>query len=136
MGKVIHLKRDRSFLKRRLKTCLYMSVSQWPSTHVAVRGQLAEVSSLLLLHGSRGSNLDHQASTFTHLPKIFFRFICIILKCVYVCGGEGVCAYSSNYPQKPEVSDVPGVGVIGICELPDMGTWNPSQALWKNSMCS
>lgn len=26
MGRVIRLKRDRSFLKRRLKTCLYMSV--------------------------------------------------------------------------------------------------------------
>lgn len=142
MGKVIHLKRDRSFLKRRLKTCLHMSVCVACMCHSVPAcmwqsevNLLKSVLSFYYMVPGDPTWITRQAPLLI-CPRFFFRFICIILKCVYVYGGGGVCAYSSNYPQKPEVSDVPGVGVIVSCELPDMGTWNPSQALWKNSMCS
>jgi hypothetical protein len=35
-----------------------------------------------------------------------------------------VCVYAGRYPQKPPVSELPGAGVTGSCELPCLSAEN------------
>lgn len=38
--------------------------------------------------------------------------------------GRGVCPHTCKHPQKAEELDLPGSGIAGVCELPDVGNKN------------
>lgn len=82
---------------------------------------------LMLLHGLHVSAPQSSRAFIWFLKPIF------ILNCVQQ--GE-VCAFECRCLQRPEVSDLPGAGVSGDCELivPGAGYW--TRVLWKNTICS
>lgn len=42
-----------------------------------------------------------------------------------------ICACVYRYPLSSGVSDPPGIGLMGGCQLPDVGAENEAQALCK-----
>lgn len=56
--------------------------------------------------------------------SLFFYLLIAFLKKNNMCVGVWVYTLEDRCPQKPEASDLPAAAVVGICELPDMGTGN------------
>lgn len=54
----------------------------------------------------------------------FFYLLIAFLKKNNMCVSVWVYTLEGRCPQKPEASDLPAAAVVGICELPDMGTGN------------
>lgn len=65
---------------------------------------------------------SHQQCLFLCLE--FFFLLIAFLKKNNLCVSVWVYALEGRCPQKPEASDLLAAAVVGICELPDMGTGN------------
>lgn len=56
--------------------------------------------------------------------EFFLPFNSFFLKKNNMCVSVWVYTLEGRCPQKPEASDLPAAAIVGICELPDMGTGN------------